>query len=317
MASPSPLSDLSYRNYDSSAVAKGGRWMVIARNHIMRMFKLKSFWVLTVLSGLHYLILAAVTYFIDSFAGNMGGADFAKQFFEQVVWRDQFMSGFQVGHFLLMAILLLIGAGAIANDNRSNALLVYLSKPCTKRDYLVGKFAGIFSLFFIALAVPAAFFYFYGAMNFRDHGFISDDPLMGLKILIAIVLVAAYQASIILGLSSLFNQGRLAGATYAGIYVMTGLFAGLPAVVGQARDVAPSVQMMLDKIHYLSIFGGCEAIYKTVLQTNGSFAFRDRGSAEMLVARPEIWLVLLVTVVPVVLAWIIAIKRVRAVEVVK
>ncbi|QYK52037.1 MAG: ABC transporter permease subunit [Fimbriimonadaceae bacterium] len=316
MANSGPLSDLSYRNYDSSPVAKGGRWKVIARNHIMRMFKLKSYWILMVLSGIHFLILAAATYFIDSFAGNMGGEKFAETFFGRIVWRDQFMSGFQVGHFLLMAILLLVGAGAIANDNRSNALLVYLSKPCTKRDYLFGKFAGIFSLFFTALAIPAAFFYFYGMMNYREHGFISDDPFMGVKILLALVLVSAYQASIILGISSLFNQGRLAGATYAGLYVMSGLFAGLPSVIGNANDVSAGVQQMLDKIHYLSIFGGCEAIYKTVLQTNGSFAMQDRSS-EMLVARPEVWLLLLVTVVPVGLAWMAAIRKVRAVEVVK
>lgn len=317
MANSNPLNDLTYRNYDSSAVAKRGRWKVIARNHIQRMFKLRSFWVLTILSGLHFLILAAVTYFIDGFAGNMGGEKFAEQFFSNIVWRDQFMSGFQVGHFLLMAVLLLIGAGSIANDNRSNALLVYLSKPCTKRDYLVGKFTGIFTLFFIALVIPAAFFYFYGVMNYRDHGFISDDPLMGLKVLIAIGLVAAYQSSIILGISSLFNQGRLAGAAYAGFYVMSGLVAGLPSFIGQAQDVAPTVQKLLDKIHYLSIFGGSEAIYKTVLQTNGSSAFREGGEQEMIVVRPELWLLLLITVIPVAISWFIAIKKVKAVEVVK
>ena len=43
----------------------------------------------------------------------------------------------------LLFIALLAGAGSIANDNRANALLVYLSKPCRKVDYLFGKWAGL------------------------------------------------------------------------------------------------------------------------------------------------------------------------------
>jgi len=50
--------------------------------------------------------------------------------------------------FSILCIALVVGAGAIAADNRSNALMVYLSKPITKGDYLLGKWMGIFLAIF-------------------------------------------------------------------------------------------------------------------------------------------------------------------------
>ncbi len=307
----SPLRDLSYRNYEVTGGSRAPRWTVIARNHLQRIFGIKSFWVLTILGGLHYLLLIAVAYFTD-----IGGEDISQQFFSRLVWRDQFLSGFQVGHFLLMAVVLLGGAGLIANDLRANALLVYLSKPCTKLDYVFGKFMGLFTVLVAALGLPALFFYVYGALNYREHGFLSDDPWLGPKILICVTLVSAYQASIMLGISSLFRQGRLAGAAYAGIYVLSGLFAGIPQFVARVNELSPSVQETMDRIHYLSIYGGIEGIYKVILQTSGSSMFSRDTSGVDLTPPPELWLLLLVTMVPATLGWIIAIRKVRAVEVV-
>ncbi|MFM9873077.1 MAG: ABC transporter permease [Fimbriimonadaceae bacterium] len=317
MATGSPIADLSYRNVSDAPLRKGGTWWVIAKNHIQRLSKIRSFWVLTVLASGNYLIMVAVIFFMENLTNGQGGDQFAQQFFERIVWKDQFLNGFQFGHFLLMAILLLVGAGSIANDNSSKALLVYFSKPCSKWDYLIGKFVGIFLLILMAMLIPALFFMFYGSMNFRDHGFLTDDPWMIPKVLLSFGLVAAYQASVILGVSSLFNQGRMAGATYAGVYVLTGVFSGMAKIIGQSQNVGGGIQKLLDKIHYLSLYGGSEGIFKVVLGTDGSSFFREgRNSAEAIVPRPEIWLLLLVTVVPVALCWFIAYKKVRAVEVV-
>ena len=52
----------------------------------------------------------------------MGGAEF-KTFLSRIVWQDQFLHGFSYGADHLI-IALMLGSGAIANDNRANALLV-------------------------------------------------------------------------------------------------------------------------------------------------------------------------------------------------
>ena len=38
-----------------------------------------------------------------------------------------------------------VGAGLIANDRRANALQIYLSKPLTRGEYILGKFAILFA----------------------------------------------------------------------------------------------------------------------------------------------------------------------------
>ena len=43
----------------------------------------------------------------------------------------------QIGFTLLLSIF--GGAGLIANDLRTGAILVYLSRPLTRRDYVLGK----------------------------------------------------------------------------------------------------------------------------------------------------------------------------------
>lgn len=316
MAEPAPIADLSYRGYEGTRSGHSGRWLVIAKHAIRMAFHKKSYWILMVLSSLHFLVLMAVSYFIDSFSKNMGGGEeMAHRFFTRVIWRDQFLSGVQVGHLLLMSIVLLVGAGAIANDNRSNALLVYLSKPCTKRDYIVGKFFGIFVPILLALAIPAVAFYLYGAMNYREHGFLKDDPLMLPKVVAAAILAAAYQASIVLGISSLFNQGRWAGATYAGLYVLSGMFASVVTVMKLGSGATGAMAKGLDTLHYLSLYGGIEAIYKWVLQTDGSAIFSEASDVAA-VPRPGAFILLVVVMIPVLLGWFLAWRKVRAVEVV-
>ncbi len=311
----SPISDLSYRGYQGGLAPDKSRWQVIFRQALRMALKKRAYWILMVLSGAHYLIFIAVSYFIDSFAGNMGGEQLREQFFSRIIWRDQFLQGFQLGHFLLMSISLLVGAGAIANDNRSRALLVYLSKPCSKRDYLIGKWMGMFVPIAMALAIPATIFYFYGAMNYREFGFLSDDPWLYPKVLGAITLASAFQSSVILGISSLFDQGRLAGAAYAGTYVLTGIFAGIAQTIAANQKLPDSVLPWVDRLHYLSLYGGIEGLYKTVLQTDGSFSFRDRGQ-DMLVPRPELWLLAIVVILPMFGMLWAAWRKVRAVEVV-
>lgn len=318
MPEKSPIADLSYRNYQEGLAAPSHRWMVIMRRTFQAAIQRKAFWWLLIASSAHYLILIAAAYVIENFASGgagAGGDEFTKQFFSRIVWRDQFLSGFQVGHLFLLAIVLIAGAGAIAEDNKSNALLVYLSKPCTKLDYLLGKFLGILLAVMLFLGAPAVVFYAYGAANYRPYGFISDNPFLFLQMVLSVSLASAYVASLIIGMSSLFRSGRWAGATYAAIYLVAGLFAGLTATMAQSSMKGDTrIVHLLDNVHYMSIFGGIEAIYKTVLGTDGSSPFDT--AAELAVPRPGAGMVVFVVLVPVVVSWLIAWRKVRAVEVV-
>jgi ABC-2 type transport system permease protein len=156
--------------------------------------------------------------------GDMGGlmdpAKAASIMLQRVNWNELFLHAFSRAQLWYFVIALLIGLGTIANDNRANALLVYLSKPCTKMDYLIGKWVAIFVPMTVAAAIPTFFFYFYCLMSYRSDGFL-NDPWLILKLGLLVLIPGIFHASASLGISSLFKQGRLAGATYAGIFFFT------------------------------------------------------------------------------------------------
>src|ERR1044072_1488639 len=174
----SPIADLSYRNYDGPLEPPLYRWWPIARTSMLRAFKNKWFWILSVLSGAWYMILMIIFYFIDSFAlqtvqqrgvsGVVDPAQASAMLFRQVKWNDMFLHAFSIGQMFFLFIALLIGIGSIANDNRANALLVYLSKPCTRLDYIIGKWLGIFIPMVIAVSIPTFFFFSYCFMSYRS-----------------------------------------------------------------------------------------------------------------------------------------------------
>lgn len=309
------IADLSYRNYDGPLESPELRWWVIAKRMILNAIRTRSLWVITVLSGWYFMILMVILFFMQQLAGTSPqAAATLKSFLGRIVWKDQFLHGFSYAQMLLLVIALIFGAGAIANDNRANALLVYLSKPCTKLDYVVGKWIGLFLILLGVISIPCLVFYAYGAMSFRDQGFIKDDPWLLLRVLAVLPLSAALHASLILAVSSLFRQGRIAGATYAGIYILTLSFTVLMKATLLMMEGTPSA--LVKNLYYCSIDGVQIGLAKAILQPVGSRPFGMPGVDPTYVAAPPLvpylGFVVLLSAGCVLFVW----NRVRAVEVV-
>jgi ABC-2 type transport system permease protein len=274
----SPILDLSYRNYDGPMEPPSHRWWAIAKVSILSAFRKKSFWVLTVVSGLWYGIVMIIFYFADNIAGGIRGGgggdvpslpDATASLFNQVHWNEIFLHAFSRAQLWYFAIALLIGVGTIANDMRANALLVYLSKPCTKLDYIIGKWVGIFVPITIAAAIPAFFFYGYCFMSYRSNGFL-HDPWLFARLIPLVIAPGIFYASLSLGISSMFKQGRVAGATFAGLFFFTYFFTvamgGLHFSVAQSGSKVPVV----DTLYYASVDGVMIGLAKDILRTDGS-----------------------------------------------
>lgn len=318
----SPIADLSYRHYDGPIEPPSHRWWAIAKASMRLGVKKRFFYFWATMTGWFYIVLLAIFYFMGTMTNNALPAGQKNPFLQQVVWKDQFLNAFGFGQLFYFVLALMLGVGAIANDNRANALLVYLSKPCSRFDYVFGKWLGIFVPMTISAAVPTAFFYLYCLMTYRDYGFLTEDPRLPLK-LIGMVLVPGFvHASLTLGISSLFNQGRLAGATYAGLYFFTNFFTvfmgGLSAMY-QARGEA--VPIVINRLFYASIDGLQIGLAKAILSSDGSNAIPSGGGGRgrmggLPVPAPEPWMIFGVTGLICGIAMFVAWSRVRAVEVV-
>jgi ABC-2 type transport system permease protein len=314
------IADLTYRNYDGPLEPPIYRWWAIARTSIKQSLKKKGFWVWAAFSGWWYLILSIYFYVGDSIAAGTPVGE--NGFFKQITWKDQFLDAFGHSQLFLLILALLIGVGSIANDNHANALLVYLSKPCSKADYLIGKWFGIFIPILCVTLIPSVCFYGYCFMSYRSYGFISQDPWLLLKLIGLAPVTAAFHASVALGISSLFNQGRLAGAVYAGFYFITSFFtiliAGIRAGQQMMNHEPPAI---LNTLFYFSVDGVQLAIAKNILGTAGSRSIlagngRRGGGHITLPPIPSPVLFFGIFFVICVLALYVAWTRIRAVEVV-
>jgi ABC-2 type transport system permease protein len=321
---PSPIADLSYRNYDGPLEPPVFRWWAIARASIQLSLKKKGFWAWSILSGYWYIVLIIGFYMIDLFVPSAPGGDGKNPLFQQVIWKDQFLNAFSFSQLLLFILALILGAGSIANDNRAKALLVYLSKPCSRLDYLIGKWFGIFLPLVCVTLIPTAFFYVYCALTYRSYGFLSDDPTLGLRLIAMCLVPAVFHASVALGISSLFNQGRLAGATFAGLYFIP-LFITKVMQVGHLKTIdQPGIaHKVIDFLFYCSFDGIQIALAKNILHTRGSVFFpgaMGKGGrapmADLIVPAPNGLFFSLIFLGICALSLAIAWSRIRAVEVV-
>lgn len=312
----SPIADLSYRNYDGPLGSPRLRWWVISRTAILQAFKKKMFWVAAAFSAWYYLVMIVVLFFVEQIgASSPQSQAMMSPFLQRIVWKDQFLHGFSFAQLVILLTALLLGAGSIANDNRANALLVYLSKPGSKLDYVIGKWVGIFLPLLLMMAIPTLLFYGYGAMSYLQYGFYSDDPTILPKMLVILPVSAALHTSLVLAISSAFNQGRIAGATYAGVYLLGNFFTQLMRIAWiSSRGEAPTA---IKTLYYCSVDGLQIGLAKSVLGTKGTmpFGFMNGGISSSVPAPPlaaMLAVVTLVTVVCLLVTW----SRVRAVEVV-
>lgn len=325
----SPIADLSYRNYDGPLEPPSMRWWPIARVGILKAFKNKWFWVLTVLSGMWYAILMIMFYFLDTFSSQMPQARAAGQFIDpteaskailrQVNWNEPFLHAFSMGQLFFFIIALLLGVGAIANDNRANALLVYLSKPCSKWDYVLGKWLGVFVPMAVACAVPTVFFYGYCFMSYREFGFLTHDYMLLPKLLLMVMIPAAVHASLALAVSSMFKQGRIAGATYAALYFFSLFFTKAMQVLHFQLGNSERSLGLVDNLFYFSIDGIQIGLAKALLGVDGSNLIPispGRGMGKFAVAAPSGSLFLVLSLVICGLAILFCWSKIRAVEVV-
>jgi len=318
MANSSPIADLSYRGYEGQLEPPSHRWRVIAKQILKQAFKKKSYWVVTALSGWYYLILFVIVFFIEQAMKmpQMSGGG-KNPMLQGISWSGQIVHG----SMFWLWLALMLGSGAIANDNRANALLVYLSKPCTKRDYVIGKWVGVWAAMFISMTIPSLVFYLYGLLNFRDYGF-PTDPLIFVRMIGVMVFASAFHTSVMLGISSLFNQGRMAGVTYASIFFVLLFFTKLMEFAwllsDRGKGKIPVPIEFVQHLTYCSPSMFVIGIAKYLMATDGTMQFliQVRGNQPM-IPRPELWFLVPVFVVLAGGAMALVWSRVRAVEVVK
>ncbi len=321
----SPIADLSYRSYDGPLKMRAVRWWIIAVTTMRTALRKPVFWIAVAMCLLTFLFQAVMLYFemrlpavlrMDPMTGEPAQIKFALRFFSAQCG--------QMNAFGQLLIALLVGAGSIAADNRANALLVYLSKPLSKSDYLLGKWMGIFLTIFLVTIIPGLIFFTYCALSFTGDEFFKPDPWLFGRMLVAATIAPAIHASAILGISAWSKSPSMAGASYTGLYLVGGLIVGILGGVMQTKTPDSPEQGVL--VQHLSISGAIDGLTQNVYKVDlphqvGRMQMRRGGGPPQMPQfiqdhPPTLWVMLAFAAAILVLGVVAARIKTQAVEVV-
>ncbi|MCA9321007.1 MAG: ABC transporter permease subunit [Planctomycetes bacterium] len=247
-----PVYDQSYGHWDGEFRRTHFRWLPMVRFHVSQLLKKRMVWLMLFLSfipaiGSSIPIYIAANQSGDSTialtreiglllesagileeADSMGrgrestNADVSLE--EVYLLAAKYFLVFFVIQFQSLAVLIitsLVGAGLIAKDIRSNALEIYLTKPITAFDYLMGKLCVIGVFVFMVLFVPGLSLYIV-ASSLWPGFFDATYPVL-LPFTLFCGLAAFVNGMVILGLSSLAKSSRYAAGIWFALCFVTGI----------------------------------------------------------------------------------------------
>jgi ABC-2 type transport system permease protein len=166
----------------------------------------------------------------------VGGAFFAS-FFR---WQELFI--------LLVAVF--AGAGLVANDLRTGAIVVYLSRPLTRRDYVLGKLGVLLALVLAVSLAPALLLYGISLVLSPEHFLKWSLAWLGPAVVLHSLVLGFTLSLLMLAVSSLTRSARVAGLVFVGLAVSLWLVeaivsaiyrwpaVGLLSILGDLRAVA-------------------------------------------------------------------------------
>ncbi|HET7293081.1 MAG TPA: ABC transporter permease subunit [Vicinamibacteria bacterium] len=109
------------------------------------------------------------------------------------------------------------GAGLVANDLRTGAILVYLSRPLTRRDYILGKLGVLLALNLGVTLLPALLLYAVGLGLAPDLYLKRDLVWVAPAIVLQGTVLSLAVALLALAVSALSRNARLAGLSFFGL----------------------------------------------------------------------------------------------------
>ena len=277
-----PIHDQGYRHYEGRRAPHGGAWWIIARSHMATLLQYRWFQILLLVSFAPFVVRAVQIYFAST---NAQVAEFLAT--TPDTFRD-FLSQQRLSVFLVV----IMQSGLIADDRRTNALQLYLSKPLTRVEYVLGKLVPPLAFVLGVTWLPAVLLLILQIVFSGSLTFLRANLFLLPAITLFSLAQALLSACAILALSSLSTSRRFVAVMYAGIIFFTAaMYQVLRGITSSRTWAVISPGEMLDVI--------------------ANAIFRCTGEPAV-----PVYVAVIVLLVIVGVAMVILERRIRAVEVV-
>jgi ABC-type transport system involved in multi-copper enzyme maturation permease subunit len=235
-----PIYDQGYRRYEARAPLHRARFWPITREALRLVLAKRAFLGLLAASFIPFVVRVIQIYLVTRVPeagrvlpidGRLFG-DFLNQ---------------QIGFTLLLSIF---GAsGLVANDLRTGAILVYLSRPLTQRDYVVGKLGVPMALNLGVTLVPGLLLYAAGLMLAPEQYVKPELWWIAPAIVVHAFAISLVVSLLTLAVSALSKSGRVAGLAFVAFFFGLEMIRGvLQAGFNRKEAVLLSVQADLQAI---------------------------------------------------------------------
>lgn len=235
-----PIHDQSYRRYGGEKRPVKSAWMVIARAGLMSFLSRKAFLGLLLAAWIPFIVRASQLFLASNFSQ---AATFLAP--SAQTFRD-FLG--QQGIFVFL-ITVYVGAGLIANDRRANALQLYLSKPVTRAEYILGKMSVLATLLLGITWLPAILLLILEIAFSGNFTFLKANSSLVASITLYCLLVVIVITFGMTALSSLSRSSRFVGILFAGVLIFSdAMFNALRFITGSTAVSWVSIQASLDQV---------------------------------------------------------------------
>jgi len=203
-----PIYEQTYRRHEARGALRRVRFWPITREALRLILARRAFLALLVLAWLPFVARVIQVYVVTRFpeANRILPVD-GRLFGDFLVQQTVFS----------MFVTIFGGAGLIANDLRTGAILVYLSRPLTRRDYVIGKLGVLLALNLSVTLLPGVLLYLIALALAPDQFWTWSLAWLGPAVVLYSLVVSLVMSLIALAVSSLSRSARVAGLSFFGL----------------------------------------------------------------------------------------------------
>jgi ABC-2 type transport system permease protein len=203
-----PIYEQTYRRHEARGPLRRVRFWPITREALRLILARRAFLILLMMSWVPFIGRVIQIYVITRFPE-----------VNRILPVDGRLFGDFLGWQALIAMFITIfaGAGLVASDLRTGAILVYLSRPLTRRDYVLGKLMVLLLLNLFITLVPALLLYLLALGLAPDQFWKWSLAWIGPAIVVESLVICAVISLIALAISSLSRSARVAGIGFFGL----------------------------------------------------------------------------------------------------
>ncbi len=223
-----PIYEETYRPWHGQLNPNPQSWLIIARTGI-RLHWRRAMILTLLLASFTFLVRVLQIYA----ATRLGDYPQLAEMANELTIDSGIFAGFLEGQgFFVFLILIIAGAGQIANDRRHKALSIYFARPVFFRDYIAGKFLIVGWYGALVTLIPGLLLFLITILMSSDGSFFSEYWWVPLSITAQSLIVLVSLGGLTLALSSITGRARSSAVILFGLLLIPemirGILSGIP-----------------------------------------------------------------------------------------